>query len=117
MLLLFLQPKKHKACHHYRNNTNNIISDTYHKYRMDFVILDFQNVEKFRNSFCKIFQNEPLRDKLQGIKPYRFRIALKMIRVIRVICEICGLKGQIETSSELSGVAGYCGVFNSAGSK
>jgi len=27
-----------------------------------------------------------------GIKPYSFRIALQMIRVIRVICEICGLK-------------------------
>jgi hypothetical protein len=30
--------------------------------------------------------------KLQGIKPYRFRIVLKVIRVIRVICEICGFK-------------------------
>ena len=35
----------------------------------------------------------PIRsDKLRGIKPYRFRIVLQMIRVIRVICEICGLK-------------------------
>ena len=35
----------------------------------------------------------PLRyNKLRGIKPCRFRIALKVIRVIRVICEICGLK-------------------------
>jgi hypothetical protein len=32
------------------------------------------------------------RRKQRGIKPYRFRIALKVIRVIRVICEICGLK-------------------------
>ena len=31
-------------------------------------------------------------DKLRGIKPCRFRIALQVIRVIRVICEICGLK-------------------------
>ena len=31
------------------------------------------------------------RSKLRGIKPYRFRIVLQMIRVIRVICEICGL--------------------------
>ncbi len=30
--------------------------------------------------------------KLRGIKPYRFRIVLQMIRVICVICEICGLK-------------------------
>jgi len=28
----------------------------------------------------------------RGIKPYRFRITLKVIRVIHVICEICGLK-------------------------
>jgi hypothetical protein len=35
----------------------------------------------------------PLRyNKLRGIKPCRFRITLKVIRVIRVICEICGLK-------------------------
>jgi hypothetical protein len=33
----------------------------------------------------------PLRyNKLRGIKPCSFRIALKVIRVIRVICEICG---------------------------
>ena len=32
------------------------------------------------------------RSKLRGIKPYRFRIVLQVIRVIRVICEICGLK-------------------------
>jgi hypothetical protein len=36
--------------------------------------------------------NDPPRGKLRGIKPGRFRIALKVIRVIRVICEICGLK-------------------------
>ena|GEM_PF-1865101 len=29
--------------------------------------------------------------KQRGIKPYKFRIALQVIRVIRVICEICGL--------------------------
>jgi hypothetical protein len=35
----------------------------------------------------------PLRyNKLRGIKPCRFHVALKVIRVIRVICEICGLK-------------------------
>jgi len=33
-----------------------------------------------------------LRRKLLGIKPYRFRIVLQVIRVIRVICEICGLE-------------------------
>jgi hypothetical protein len=34
----------------------------------------------------------PLRyNKRRGGRPYRFRIALKEIRVIRVICEICGL--------------------------
>jgi hypothetical protein len=32
------------------------------------------------------------RRRQRGIKPCRFRIALKVIRVIRVICEICGLK-------------------------
>jgi hypothetical protein len=36
--------------------------------------------------------NEPPRGKLRGIKPYRFRFALKVIRAIRVVCEICGLK-------------------------
>jgi hypothetical protein len=36
--------------------------------------------------------NEPPCSKLRGIKPCRFRIALKVIRVIRVICEICGLR-------------------------
>jgi len=35
---------------------------------------------------------EAPRSKLWGIKPYRFHIALQVIRVIRVICEICGLK-------------------------
>ena len=39
-------------------------------------------------SVCYLFY----RSKLRGIKPYRFRIVLQMIRVIRVICEICGLK-------------------------
>jgi hypothetical protein len=35
----------------------------------------------------------PLRyNKLWGIKPYGFRIVLKVIRAIRVVCEICGLK-------------------------
>jgi hypothetical protein len=38
--------------------------------------------------------NSFYRSKLRGIKPCRFRIALKVIRVIRVICEICGLKKQ-----------------------
>jgi hypothetical protein len=33
----------------------------------------------------------PLRyNKLRGIKPCRFRIALKVIKVICVICVICG---------------------------
>jgi len=36
--------------------------------------------------------NELLPGKPRGIKPYRFYIALQVIRVIRVICEICGLK-------------------------
>ena len=31
------------------------------------------------------------RSYLRGIKPYRSRITLKVIRVIRIICEICGL--------------------------
>ena len=35
------------------------------------------------------------RSKLRGIKPYRFRVVLQMIRVIRVICEICGLKKKV----------------------
>jgi hypothetical protein len=35
----------------------------------------------------------PLRyNKRRGIKPCRFRITLKVIRVIRIICEIGGLK-------------------------
>ena len=33
------------------------------------------------------------------IKPYRFRIVLKMIRVIRVICEICGLNSKDSLNS------------------
>jgi hypothetical protein len=37
-------------------------------------------------------KNGPPRGKLRGIKPYRFRILLKVIRAIRAICEICGLK-------------------------
>jgi hypothetical protein len=36
--------------------------------------------------------NEPPRGKLRGIKPCKFRITLKVIKVIRVICEIGGLK-------------------------
>jgi hypothetical protein len=41
------------------------------------------------------------RSKLRGIKPYRFRIALKVIRVIRVICEICGLKAVVRAAKSL----------------
>src|SRR5210317_853678 len=37
-------------------------------------------------------KNKPPRGKLRGIKPDRFRVAVKVIRAIRVICEICGLK-------------------------
>jgi hypothetical protein len=49
-----------------------------------------------------LFTNEPPRGELRGIKPCRFRIALKVIRVIRAICEICGLKnnGSMEVNHE-----------------
>ena len=33
-----------------------------------------------------------------GIKPYRFPNTLKVIRVIRVICEICGLKMEMTSN-------------------
>jgi len=39
-------------------------------------------------------------DKLRGIKPYKFRIVLQMIRVIRVICEICGLKLSVKMADD-----------------
>jgi hypothetical protein len=35
-----------------------------------------------------------------GIKSYRFPVALKVIRVIRAICEICGLK--MEMTSKMA---------------
>ena len=54
-----------------------------------------------RSELSKKISDELPRGKLRGIKPYRFRIALQVIRVIRacpvapgdgtgVICEICG---------------------------
>ena len=47
---------------------------------------------KFLKNFDEIMPaNELPRRKQRGIKPYRFRITLQLIRVIRVICEICGL--------------------------
>ena len=40
---------------------------------------------------CGTYWNELPRRKQRGIKPYRFYIALQVIKVISVICGICGL--------------------------
>ena len=56
----------------------------------------------------KIDYTDFYRSKLRGIKPCRFRIALK---VIRVICEICGLIGKRLNSAIIRHTQGGLG-FN-----